>query len=508
MKYFKEFFDFSYLSGINCRKENPEFSKVQINWNSYLQTNNGIQMFDKLYYPLTNNKEFKFNIFSSHKLFADKVYKNIKIISNFSNDNNYHKKIENQSEVILVKDQKNGKSKIEFNLKRKNFSSFNKNTKDNVTTDYYNKNNILFIYLDSVSRVQFIQKFVFLRNFLESFSKGEDKNKNENSPLNNYQSIQFFKYHSINDDNYPKLSTQSMFYGINYLSNNESQIKPPFPHILTHLKKTGYITAQSANICSKEFLAYQKNKEFNYFNRIKNIEEYDYENIAMFCDPYYFIYNDFHRYNNKDVINNVKYINSKLKRCLYGKNTLEYVLEYGKLFWKLYPDQKKFLRLGFFDGDEGSLQVIRYLDIYLTNFLKELLNENLLENTLVFIVSDQGNMYSSIFNKEVFNDFDIERYLGSWFMLVDKKKLREEDLLNILNNQQNFVTAYDIYDTLLYYAYGNCEQVYTNKEENEELYKKYKSLYGQSVFSYISSYDRKCNNYIEISKNMCRCKNY
>ena len=46
--------------------------------------------------------------------------------------------------------------------------------------------------------------------------------------------------------------------------------------------------------------------------------------------------------------------------------------------------------------------------------------------------------------------FYIEKYLGTFFILLDKEglNLNETDLINIRTNQQNMVTAYDIRETL------------------------------------------------------------
>ena len=62
---------------------------------------------------------------------------------------------------------------------------------------------------------------------------------------------------------------------------------------------------------------------------------------------------------------------ANLRRCLYGKDAYEYSLEYAEQFWEQYADEPKFFRLGFIDGHEGSLEVIKYLDEPLLNMIKK-----------------------------------------------------------------------------------------------------------------------------------------
>ena len=101
------------------------------------------------------------------------------------------------------------------------------------------------------------------------------------------------KYHTFGTEGFnPTLL--SMFFGKNSITSE----KPL--HIISHLKKKGYITAQSANVCSQNL-----NKNINY--DIIN-DKFDYENIAMFCDPLYNLVN---------IKNsNIKGINSSIRRCL------------------------------------------------------------------------------------------------------------------------------------------------------------------------------------------------
>ena len=67
------------------------------------------------------------------------------------------------------------------------------------------------------------------------------------------------------------------------------------------------------------------------------------------------------------------------------------MIEYTKQFWKLYPENKKFFRIHFNEGNEGSMELVSYLEEPLFDFVKYFFDNNLLNDTFMFIVSDHGN---------------------------------------------------------------------------------------------------------------------
>ena len=158
---------------------------------------------------------------------------------------------------------------IKINLKFNEELSLNRNQINN--QDSLPKNNILFLYIDELSRTHFFRKMKYLSNFLSKF------NSNNNSF---FEAFQFMKYQSFKNDYYNS-GIKTIFYETNpkikYAKQNNF-------HILSLLKDMGYIAAQSANFCFKEF--YPIDRELNFFMKT-NIEEYDHENIAMFCDPFF-----------------------------------------------------------------------------------------------------------------------------------------------------------------------------------------------------------------------------
>ena len=441
-------FDFSKMANINCKKENnPTFSDVLDNhvlyYDNEFPDNTSI-----LNYPKTNLMD----LYDKNDISIEK-----KIMSKVTGT--YEKDLEN-SEVFLIRDKKH--VNIEMNI---NKNTTLENERKKLSKNNAKIKNIMVIYFDSLSRAHFHRKFSDFSSFLSDLPE-----------ISNgyYDSFEFFKYHTFGNEGInPTLL--SMFLGKDSLTYE----KPT--HIISHLKKNGYITAQSANICSQNL---NKNNNINIIN-----DKYDYENIAMFCDPFY------NSVNTKNA--NVKGINASIKRCLYGKNTFEYVLDYGKLFWDTYPNNNKYLLLGFFDSSEKSGEVVKYMDNYLSEFLLDLINRGKFHKTALFIVSSSGELKMGVYNK-LDSEFFYEKNLASFFIVLHKIGLEKELIQNIQLNQQNFVTAYDIHDTLLSVIYDCYDEECLKNIQN-------KNRRGKSVFNMINSKERDCEAYPEINENDCYC---
>ena len=461
--------DYSKVRKVDCFKDNPSSDEVKNIWrNNYNQNSNNGSLYDfqALIYPETNNNNFTFNKFDSLYSF----YKSITQNMIFTNDKEKLKEM--NPEVMLLKN----KEKYEIKIDLKFNKELSENRNQILTENIFPNNNILFLYIDTLSRPHFFRKMNYLTQFLSKF------NSNKNS---SYEVFQFMKYQSFPND-FSNSGIQTIFYEATKKIRYEEHKNL---HLLTLLKNKGYITAQSANFCFKEFILNQQ--DYNFF-RDTNIEEYDHENIAMFCDPFF--------------LKEMK--TPSIKKCLYGKNSFEYVLDYGYQFLTKYSNNKKFLRLGFFEGKERTGEVIKYLDYYLYQFLDNLYQNNYLKNTIVFLVSGQGNSYNDLFNNIFYIDYDfyIEKYLGTFFILLDKEglNLNETDLINIRTNQQNMVTAYDIRETLKNIAEN---KIYNNTREKNEDNLNNNNL-GESLFEFINSLKRSCKLYNNINDDVCRCYDF
>ncbi len=227
--------------------------------------------------------------------------------------------------------------------------------------------------------------------------------------------------------------------------------------------------------CSKESYIfwgrYYKNLQF---------ENYDHENIGMFCDPNYY------DRDNPYPINKGEY--SILRRCLYGKEVHDYVIQYGKLFWETYKDNRKFLRLYFIDPHEPSGEVAKYLDQPLFQFLNYFMNKGLFEKTSIFLINDHGLHMGAIYQAMNTDDYNIEKFLPMLILLIHDYQ-NDDNKLRI--NQNILISAYDLDNTLMYCALGTFE----NFGER-----------GNNIFNYIDTDFRNCSTIGVDKESFCKCK--
>ena len=305
----------------------------------------------------------------------------------------------NKIPEVLVDFSDNIQGKIEINvLYNKNLSEQRKLLEKNSSPLY---KNVLIIYIDSVSRQNSIRELKKTLEFFEKFMPYKG-GLNEKFPNSSYHSFQFFKYHAfegVTTFNFPFL-----FYGQNRKVEKKSLINKYF-------KKNGFITSLAHDNCLRESAK---------SNHIYNSDEvFDHEFIM--CDP------------NKDSVN------ANSIRCSYDKLDLENILDYSGQFWRKYHENRKFSLIISNYGHEGSLQILRYADDFISDFLWKLFNDNLLINSIVFLMSDHGTPMASIY---YFDDFYlIERRLPMLYILANDKNncSYEQQYEYIHENQQNFI---------------------------------------------------------------------
>ena len=455
---FSPFMDYSLFAG-NCKTirslENQKkyFTYFLINEKDYENTT-------RFGFPITTG-ENKFSLRTQNdvKHFNERVSRNIIDMDKYDNLKNVKK-----PEVILdFSEDKNGV--ININIEKNNILA---EDRKKLGLKYKSKfDNILFIFIDSLSREHFQRKLKKTKRFIEQFMKKENNMY--------YKSYQFMKYTTF--DAFTQMSAQPMFYG--------EKMDPETSNgtfIIKHMKERGYITGQSINLCSRELFVTMN-------NCLNNVEfsDFDHENVAMFCDANY--------YNRDYPYPLLQGGFSALRRCLYGKDTFEYVLEYGQKFWETYQDNKKFLRLGFIDAHERTQEVIKYLDEPLFLFLNYLFKKSLLENTAIFFVSDHGNGMYGFYRDIQADDFLFERTLAFWFIILHDFK-NEEEVINLEENQQTLLTPYDIFDSLSDIIFD---------EENMNVHTRLNL--GKSIFRKIDAKNRTCMKYTEWPLDeMCHCR--
>jgi len=277
-------------------------------------------------------------------------------------------------------------------------------------------NNILLLYIDSVSRANSIRQLKKTMKFIAQFMPY--KQKLNKFYIGNFHSFQFFKYHSFRG--YTCINYPIIFYNKNPKKGNKERITKYF-------KKNRFITGLANDICYRDGTTT--------FHRMKNDEVYDYQ--MLICDP--------------NKLSSLEMI----KRCLYGKNLIEHLFEYATQFWIKYKNNRKFFFVLSHEGHEGTLERLKYIDEFIFNFLNNLYNESLLKDSSILLISDHGVGMPSIYS---INDFyKIEYSLPMLYMIINDRenKTYEEQYKFIHKNQQTLITGYDIYYTLLHLIYGD-----------------------------------------------------
>lgn len=198
-------------------------------------------------------------------------------------------------------------------------------------------------------------------------------------------------------------------------------------------------------------------------HNLTNEEVYDHQFIL--CDP------------NKDhfSINTI--------RCLYQKQTIEHLYEYSNQFWRKYKVNRKFLSIVTNDGHEGTLEVLKYADNIIFTFLNKLFNDNLLKDSSIILLSDHGVGMPSIYYPYDF--YKLEEQLPMLYLIInDRKNISYEGQYKYLHeNQQAFISSYDIYNTIGNLIFGDEYKFIKNKTEDNDTPK---SQYGKSLFEKIN----------------------
>ena len=466
LKKFDGVFDFSKIFRPSCSAEKIIKNEKKVFLNSLEKRFFGISKLNHFGYPITTVPgKYGFNSTKDLKEFQDLINHNI-IKMDLYNKHNYPNQPHPEVEVFF---DENDYGEIKINVRRnETLSRERKKIAENKTSLY---NNVLIIYLDALARNHFLRKIHRVAKYIEPFLI-----YNLNETEKQYTAFQFFKYNTLKGLTLPNI--KPMFYGVNLTEpNGENLVK--------YFKEQGYVTGHTGTTCGKEIFSVNSMIQ----SQALDLDNWDHENIAMFCDENFF--------NSSYTI--YKGVVSVLKRCLYGKYAFEYMIEYTKQFWNLYPDNKKFFRIHFNEGHEPTMELVKYMADPLFDFVKYFFDNNLLNDTFIFILSDHGNHLPGPWAILRPQDYVIESTLGTLFFVVpNNEKLYKNGLYDIIHkNQQTFITPYDIHDTLIHLAYGD-----------QKVSKRY-STRGSSLLVDIDPMERYCENPkldLNIAKMDCKCK--
>ena len=393
-------------------------------------------------------------------------------LDNLNNVSEENKKYEPEA-IIHFDDHGKGTLEIKINrnetLIKEKLENINKTKNEPVKFD-----NILFLYIDSLSRVQFLKRMPLTREILEKFYLEDISNLKDEK----YLTFQFLKY--LNFEVKTTINAVPMFAGAPYFNFENKTISGI--QITKYLNDHGYITAFGNEQCAKVIFDLTPGS-------INHIITYpfDHEINEIFCDPNYICPEKF--------FNNLRGTNSVTKRCLYGKETYKHLFDFGEKFLNTYKDYpRKFLRLAFQEAHETSLEVIKYMDKDFSIFLNNFIENNYDKNYAIFIVADHGNGLT-IFRGE---DWRKEISFATFFILLPKKySVNNLNISIIRENEQRIVTPYDIYNTILDMIGFN--ETYFNKKGNSTLQK------IESKFKTCQFFE---NEMREIRKDYCTCIPY
>jgi hypothetical protein len=437
---FKNFLDYTKIIGKECKQLDINAKQKLLKLSNSPFINNSVS---HIGYPLTNkdpicNLDFN-DTFSENLIIRKYFLENLVDMKNKGVLNEYYK---NNIPEVEVDFSKNIYGEININLNYNKTLSEQRKLLEKKTTPY--SNNIIILYIDSVSRVNSLRQLKKTLQFFEEFMPYKGASPKKNSSIK-FHSFQFFKYHSFTFHtpfNYPPL-----FYG---RSRNSSIVL-----ITKHLKDNGFVTCYSGELCDKDNTRTLHNLTIE--------EVYDHQFII--CDP------------------NREGININTIRCFYGKQTIEHLYDYGKQFWKKYKDNRKFLSILSNDGHEGTLEVLKYADNIIFNFLNNLFIDNLLKDSSIILMSDHGVGMPSIYYPYDF--YKIEENLPMLYMIInDRENISyEEQYKYIHENQQTFISGYDIYNTIGNLIFGDEYYIIKNKTEDNDTPK---SSYGKSLFEKIN----------------------
>lgn len=446
---FKFFQDFTKLSHKDCSKMTRNNKKFILKKTKSKYINNNTNKFG---FPLTNK-----GLIGRLDGIDDVVLKSFVLNNLFDIDN----KTLNMTEPELILDFSKGDlGEYIIDLKYNDTLSKERKLLEKKITPY--SNNILIIFIDSVSRGNSIRQLKKTLNFFEKFMsyKGGYHPK---FPNEHFHSFQFFKYHAFKNNtsgNFPRL-----FYGKERKSNNMVLLTKYF-------KENGFVTNYNSDACQKDNI-----RTFHNFS-----EEEVYDHQFLLCDP------------------NIYNYNIPYKKCLHGKTDVEYLCDYAEQFWRKYNQNRKFSVIILNDGHEGTLEALKYTDIFLYNYLYSLYNDNLLKDSSIILLSDHGVIMPSVYY--LYDFYKKEMGLPMLYIIINDRKNYNynEQYHYIYENQQTFITAFDIYNTINHILYGDK---YISIQNKTDLLDTPKSSLGESLFRNITKKPRTFINYELLKYNLC-----
>ena len=328
------------------------------------------------------------------------------------------------------------------------------------------KMNVLFIAFDSVSRNHFRRVFPNTLNYLQNRMK------------NNFL---FDNFLVIGKNTYPNL--MSLLTSVNLNMATEAAMVDKMkldnfndymPFIWNEFEKQGYLTMYNEDYIGIGTFNYRQ-KGFKYFP------------VSYYNSPFWFKYRSL--------------LNNSAPFCLGKTPTYEVGLEQIDTFVRRMnesPNQATpYFSFNFFNYyTHDNFAVPPNLDLSLKKTLERLENDKLLDNTMLFVMSDHGNRLNYYYSYT--DEGKVEH--AEPFLSVKLPSRFENTIFkkNFLNNRNRLLTSFDLHKTLKQFLYFNTNGLKSMQTQKKcrELFatsnKEIRALRGVSLFEEIAAH-RSCS---------------
>ncbi|KAI8594186.1 hypothetical protein BDZ88DRAFT_402879 [Geranomyces variabilis] len=290
--------------------------------------------------------------------------------------------------------------------------------------------NVVFVFIDAVSRRHFFRKMPKTVATLEQFAARSDATdtRPEQPVLH-----QFFRYHAIGLNTGP--NTRGLWADIPP-TDSESGAPP----IWEDFYDDGYVTGRMDGVC-EDWNGYYNKAHFPDKDKVTIPPRVTQEFLSFSCLPPYLPVG-------KGFAGNFAGSTSMKAHCLSGNHLGWHMLDWLQAFVARHEEeQRKFFVTGvFLEGHEGSTEVLRTLDDRLARFLDPKINTALnYNNTAVFVQADHG-LHMGL-NYIFFDNGHVEEVQPFSALLLPKWYTAKYGD-NLRHNEDRLITAHDFWATM------------------------------------------------------------
>lgn len=272
---------------------------------------------------------------------------------------------------------------------------------------------VLIVGVDAVSRL----------NFYRQMPKTLKK-------LNDFKAIEFVGYNKVADNTFPNLVPVFSGYSVEEIEKlcwTDNSVFDDCPWIWKNYSDAGFNTGYGEDACW-----------MGVFNYLKN----------GFSQPPVDYYTRTYIKKNEDEIGHSKLLNAKY--CVGSRFATQILYEYAYKFCSnLTLSNKKYW--GFYWGSSLTHDYLNFVpdadDIYV-NFLDKIKADGVLENTVVFFMSDHGIRWGGI--RETYQG-RVEERLPFLYLLLPEwfKEEYNTGVMNALRNRHMLTTPFDVHETMM-----------------------------------------------------------